>query len=671
MPSNPLPISAVQITDPFWRRETELVRSAVIPYQWEALNDRIPDAAPSWWMHNMRAAARAIAARKAGRYMPRQTMPFIVKDAPDRKNADPDAFYGWAFQDSDGYKWLEAVAYQLARRPDAALQAQAQQAIDAIRVAQEDDGYLDTFYTVLDRDRAFTNLKDHHELYCFGHLAEAAVAWRQATGRDDLLDIARRFGRCISRRFGPEGARGCPGHEIAEMALFCLYEETGEEEWLRLACFFLDVRGTEPSTFALEENARRRAEGQPELPVTAARYAYYQAHMPVRQMREAVGHAVRQMYLCSGMADAARLTGDAAMLAACKRLWDSAVHEKMYVTGGVGGTHEGEAFSRPYDLPSDTAYSETCAAVGLAFFARRMLQLAPCAEYADVMEQALYNTVLAGMALDGERFFYVNPLEVDPAACAADKRLVHVKPERQKWFSCACCPPNIARLVSSLPAYMVTVSPDTAYFHLYIGGELRVPLGGGKLAIRMDADLLRDGQINVTILAGCAKGALAFRIPGWTRNAVIEGNGKEIRTENGYYIVTGAWQAGDTVRLDFPMPVRALAAHPLVRETADMLCFARGPLIYCAEQADNGALLHLLRVSPESTKSAQVEPLDIAGLTLPTLTVPGARILPPDHAALYADWQPPRTEKTDIRLIPYFAWNNRGLGEMRVWIHMN
>ena len=667
--TQPLSLSAARITDAFWTREMELVREAVIPYQWEALNDRVPDAAPSWWMHNMRAAARAIAARKAGRYMPKQKMPFIVIQPEENETPAQDAFYGWAFQDSDGYKWLEAVAYQLMHSPDSALQAQAQEAIDAIAAAQEDDGYLDTFYTVLGRERAFTNLKDHHELYCFGHLTEAAVAWHQATGHDDLLNIARRFGRCISSRFGEGKKRGCPGHEIAEMALFRLYEETGEEEWLRLACFFLDVRGTEPSTFALEENERRKAQGQPELPVTAERYAYYQAHMPVRQMREATGHAVRQMYLCSGMADAARITGDAEMLNACKRLWDSATKEKMYVTGGVGGTHEGEAFSRPYDLPSDTAYSETCAAVGLAFFARRMLQIEPDSRYADVMEQALYNTVLAGMSLDGKRFFYVNPLEVDPAACETDKRLSHVKPERQKWFSCACCPPNIARLVSSLPAYMVTQAADAAYFHLYIGCECALTLNGKEIRVRMDADLLRDGKVKLTVLSGTAEGNLAFRIPGWTNNPCINAGSKEKTVENGYCVLKGNWQPGDTVDIMFPMPVRALSASPLVRETADMLCISRGPLIYCAEEKDNGELLHLLRVSPECVDQAETVWLDINGLRVPAIVLSAHRIKPEPSAALYTDWRKPETEKQRVTLIPYFAWNNRGVGEMRVWMH--
>ena len=662
----PLSLKQVRIRDPFWQRMMALVRDAVIPYQWEALNDRVPDAAPSYWMHNMRAAARAIAARKAGLHAPAQAIGGIVLEPKPGDPVREDGRYGWVFQDSDGYKWLEAVAYQLMLRPDESLRSQAQQAIDAIAAAQEEDGYLNTYYTVLGREHAFTNLKDHHELYCFGHLAEAAVAWHQATGQRDLLEITRRFGDCIARRFGPEGQRGCPGHEIAEMALFRLYEETGEEKWKELACFFLDVRGTEPNTFALEENSRRAAQGLPPLPVTSERYAYYQAHLPVRAMREATGHAVRQMYLCSGMADAARLTGDEAMRDACRRLWDSVVREKLYVTGGVGGTHVGEAFSRPYDLPSDTAYSETCAAIGLAFFARRMLQLEPDSGFADVMEQALYNTILAGMALDGKSFFYVNPLEVDPAACAADQRLEHVKPVRQKWFGCACCPPNIARIVSSLPAYVLTGRADALYFHLYTACEIRTELNGQPLTLDMEADLLRDGRVTVTVRKGCAEGTLAFRIPGWTREPVLTAEGKACREEKGYRCFTGRWQPGDRVSLDFPMPVRALQGNPLLKETLGELCFSRGPLVYCAEEADNGKRLHLLRADPHA--AVEVTPLKIADLTLPALRMPARRITADERAPLYADWQAPVTEPAELTLIPYFAWNNRGEGEMRVWL---
>ena len=665
--SSPLPLTQVHITDAFWKREMDLIRNTVLPYQWAALNDRVEGAVPSWWMHNMRAAARVVAARKAGKARPsRQQVPGMVSEGPSPDQADPDFFYGWVFQDSDGYKWIEAASCQLSVLPDEALRSQVQEAVDAIRAAQEEDGYLDTFYTITGIENAFTNLKDHHELYCFGHLAEAAVAWWQATGNDDLLQVTRRFAACIARRFGPGKERGCPGHEIAEMALFRLYEATGEQEWMDLAQFFLDVRGTDPSTFALEENVRRKRSGQPELPVTADRYEYYQAHLPVRQMKEATGHAVRQMYLCSGMADSARLRKDAALREACERLWHSAVAEKMYVTGGVGATHVGEAFSRPWDLPSDTAYSETCAAIGLVFFARRMLQMQAKGEYADVMERALYNTVLSGMALDGKSFFYVNPLEVDPAACEKDTRLSHVKPVRQKWFGCACCPPNIARLLSSLGAYLVTCREDTICFHLYIDSEIEASLANSPLRLRLSANLLKDGKVQLTILSGSGEGTLAFRIPEWSGAWHCSAPGKEAREEEGYLFLRGRWQEGDTVSLDFSMPVRALTGHPLIRETAHQVCFSRGPLVYCAEEKDNGPLLHLLRALPEA--EARVEWQEIGGVDLPVLRMDALRQEVTD-GALYRPLAAPRESGVTLRLIPYFAWANRGKGEMRVWLY--
>lgn len=665
--SAPLPLNRVRITDAFWQREMNLVRQVVIPYQWEALNDRIPGAAPSWWMHNMRAAAKVVAARKAGQEVHiRQKITGMVVEGPDLAEAEPDFFYGWAFQDSDGYKWIEAASYQLILQPDAALQAQVQQAVEAIIAAQEEDGYLDTFYTLTGRERAFTNLKDHHELYCFGHLVEGAIAWREATGREDLLDAARRFAACIGRRFAPGKERGCPGHEIAEMALLRLYETTGERQWLELANFFLDVRGAAPNTFALEENTRRAAEGQPPLPVSGERYRYYQAHQPVREQAEAVGHAVRQMYLASGMADAARVNRDEDMWAACEKIWHSTAREKMYVTGGVGATHVGEAFSRPFDLPSDTAYSETCAAIGLVFFARRMLQAVPRAEYGDVMERALNNTVLAGMAMDGKSFFYVNPLEVDPAACESDERLAHVKPVRQKWFGCACCPPNVARLLSSLGNYVMTQGPDTLYFHLYISCMAETEWQGQSLRLGMEADLMRDGKIAVKVLSGATHGTLAFRIPGWAAGRQISCPGKECREAEGYLYLTGDWQEGDVVSLAFEMPIQRLQGDPRVREIRHQLCYARGPMVYCVEEADNGLALHLLRALP------QEEPVlswrEIGGVKLPALQVKGRR-LGNAASALYSPWQPPQEEETTLTLIPYFAWCNRQPGEMRVWLY--
>ena len=436
--SRTLDLKSVRITDTFWGREQELVRTEVIPYQWEALNDRIPDAAPSYCMRNFKVAGRLMREKKeqGSRFIaPAYSFRGFQALPEDPANPDPDKFYGFVFQDSDFAKWIEAVAYSLTNHPDAALEKVADEAIDIVCAAQAENGYLDTYYIINGMDRIFTNLRDHHELYCFGHLAEGAIAYYQATGKEKLLGAVKRYADFLCMKFGEEEGKckGYPGHEIAEMALARLYELTGEKKYLELGSFFLDMRGRRPYYFDLEEAERAEHEGRPyRQPGEELRFQYHQAHLPVREQSEAVGHAVRAVYLYSGMADVARLTGDAALVQACGRLWNSIVREKLYITGGIGGTHVGEAFSFPYDLPNDTAYSETCAAIGLAFFARRMLQLQADSQYGDVMEQALYNTVLAGMALDGKSFFYVNPLEVLPEACRRDERKRHVKPVRDR-----------------------------------------------------------------------------------------------------------------------------------------------------------------------------------------------------------------------------------------------
>ena len=683
--SKPLDLHQVHVTDPFWLREMDLVRNEVIPYQWEALNDRVPGASPSWWMHNMRAAARRQAAARGGKpWNPAKNMRF--ETLPEKgETPDPDAFYGFAFQDTDGYKWLESVSYQLMRQPDEQLQATAQSAVDAICAAQDPDGYLDTYYILGNREQAFSNLKDMHELYCLGHLTEAAVAWHQATGREDLLQAACRYADCVAARIGREEGklRGYPGHEIAEMALVRLWEETGEDRFLEQARYFIDERGQEPSFFAQEEMRR----GRKDLPSSSG-YAYHQAHQPVRDQREAVGHAVRAMYLYSGMADVARITGDESLRKACETLWESTVQQKRYITGGVGATHVGEAFSRPYDLPSDTAYSETCASIGLAFFARRMLQLRPDSRYADIMEEALYNTVLAGMALDGKSFFYVNPLASDPKACATDSRLGHVKPIRQKWFGCACCPPNIARIVSSLPAYAYTASKDTLYVHLYVAGEVQTSLNGSPLKLRVESAMPWDGTVRLVVEEGSAEGTISVRLPGWSKDPKVTPvtlssiltpsmhealvDPKEIKEQDGYLAMSGTWSAGDRIEMTFDMPVRIMKANTHVRELSDQVCFCRGPIVWCAEAADNGGELQNWRVDAASLAGnpdqIHMEEIQIDGVTLRKLRVPARKTVPSEDDLLYREWEPDREEPGELTLIPYFAWDNRGENEMRVWL---
>ena len=704
--SRPLDLKQVTITDAFWNREQELVRKEVIPYQWEALNDRIADAAPSYCMHNFRAAGRMMREkREMGKaYMaPKYTFRGFNTLPADPTKPEPDKFYGFVFQDSDFSKWIEAVAYSLIQYPDAQLEQTADEAIDLVCAAQLENGYLDTYYIINGMDRAFTNLKDHHELYCLGHLIEGAIAYYQATGKDKLLNAARRYADYVAAYFGSQegGCKGYPGHEIVEMALVRLYEVTGEDKYLKLSQFFLNQRGIKPYYFDQEEQKRAALEGSveqlPKFDENEERYAYYQAHKPVREQSEAVGHAVRAVYLYSGMADVARLMLDDAMYAACQRLWESIVREKLYVTGGIGGTSHGEAFSFPFDLPNDTAYSETCAAIGLVFFASRMLEIKAESRYADVCELALYNTVLSGMALDGKSFFYVNPLEVLPEACYKDSRKSHVKSVRQKWFGCACCPPNIARIVSSVASYAYTEREDTLWFHLYMGSILTKKIGPQEINLKVETEMPWNGHVSVHIqtqkIVPCT---LAMRIPGWSDSGnakvicggfstniawktegenlqVSQSNLQEIFVQDGYLYLRGEWQTEDSISLDFSMGVHMVTADGRVCEDIGKVTFVRGPIVYCMEEADNGKNLHLYKADIDrigtDCRNIAVEMTEELGHSMATLKVPGKRRLVTSlKNTLYREYMPARYEDVTLRWIPYYAWCNRGEGEMRVWI---
>ena len=669
--NTPLSLRNMQIKDAFWKNEMELVRREVLPYQWNALNDRVEGAAPSFCMRNFRIAGKLNHQRREqGQEFQEPKYTFRGFEAlPEDPEHLEDKFYGFVFQDSDFSKWIEAVGYSLAQHPDPELEKTADEAIELVCAAQQEDGYLDTYYIINGRDKTFTNLRDNHELYCFGHLVEGAVAYYEATGKDRLLNAARRFADYIDGYFGPEEGKckGYPGHEIAEMALVRLYEVTGEDRYLQLGRFFIDERGKQPCYFGQEEHEH----GHEDEHEKQMKYQYHQAHLPVRQQTEAVGHAVRAVYLYSGMADIARLTKDESLYAACRRLWESIVNEKMYVTAGIGGTHIGEAFSFPYDLPDDTAYAETCASIGLAFFARRMLEIAPEAEYANVMERALYNGILSGMALDGKSFFYVNPLSVNPQACQKDERKFHVKAVRQKWFGCACCPPNIARLVSSVAAYAYTENEDTLWTHLYIGGEITKRAGESQLTLRMESGIPWDGRAKMTVQAGePVNCTLAFRLPGWCGNeapAITAPDGIERTDRDGYCYLTGNWSDGDVVALDFPMKTRLVRANNRVREDLGKLAVLRGPITYCLEEADNGPDLHLCRIDPAHIGEAKTVHMEIDGVKLDRLELPGLRE-EPDNGPLYWEYAPARTRPVTLKFIPYFAWANRGEGEMLVWV---
>ena len=639
--AKPLPLTGMQVTDRFFAPRIDLVRTQMLPYQWEALNDRLKDTEPSHCIENFRIAA----------------------------GISRGEYHGMVFQDSDLYKWLEAVAYQLAVRPDPSLREAADSAIRLIGQAQTPEGYLNTYYQTHPDERRFSNLQNNHELYCAGHLIEAAVAFAQAVGDTRLLDVARRYADLIDRVFGPEEGKlhGYPGHEIIEMALVRLFRLTGEERYLRLARYFIDQRGQAPLYF--EEEARRDGNRDFVWNETFMRYQYYQAGKPVREQTEAEGHAVRAVYLYSGMADVAAETGDQTLFEACRTLFDNILSRRMYITGAIGSTHVGEAFTYDYDLPNESVYAETCAQIGLCFFAQRMLNSEMDGRYADVIERALYNSVLSGMSLDAKRFFYVNPLEVVPEACEKDDRLRHVKPQRQKWFGCACCPPNLARFLGSLPSYAFSAGGDTLYMHLYIGGEVRVALAHAEVHLSVESDYPWDGRVRLTVHTPGEYG-IAVRISGWCRGYELKVNGESVSSEpvRGYVSLNRVWREEDTVELNLKMPVTLMRANPAVRADTGKLCVVRGPLVYSLEEADNGKDLHLLRLPLQTAFEVHDEPQLLGGIR--TIRCNAFR-----RSKSFAEGQlyapvcgAEEMTETQLTWIPYFAWANREPGEMAVWI---
>lgn len=667
--SRPISLKNFAIGDStFWKEKMELVRKEVIPYQWEILNDRVENAAPSFCMRNFKVAGKLMKEKKEqGENFTEPVFTFRgFESLPEDKNHLEDKFYGFVFQDSDFFKWIEAVAYSLMNHPDKELEEIGDKAIGIVCLAQQENGYLDTYYIINGMDKIFTNLRDHHELYCFGHLVEGAVAYYEATGKDKLLNAAIRFAGFIDNYFGrePEKCKGYPGHEIAEMALIRLYETTGDEKYLNLSRFFIEERGKEPYYFTEKEKHD-----------TPTNLEYHQSHLPARKQEEATGHAVRAVYLYSGMADLARITKDKEMQEACKKLWRSITREKMYITGGIGSTHMGEAFSYPFDLPNDTAYAETCASIGLVFFARRMLEMDIKAEYADVMEQALYNTVLSGMSLDGKSFFYVNPLEVLPEACHKDERKFHVKPVRQNWFGCACCPPNLSRLVSSLPCYAYTENEDTIFMHLYLGGQLEKELDGKKAVFEILTDYPWEDKVSISYKGeNSVHMKLAIRIPGWCPSWNITVNNEKQGTldlEQGYYYIEKNWNKGDTVELQMKILPRVLVASPKVREDIGKAAIMKGPIVYCMEERDNSKDLHLYKLCPEMPITSSI--LKINGKDFPVLIAKGKKLEEQADTGdnrLYREYQPEKYKETDITLIPYYLWANRGENEMSVWIRV-
>lgn len=644
-------LSSFRIQDSFWSYFQDLVKDTVIPYQEQILKDELPDVEKSHAIENFRIAA----------------------------GESDGEYYGMVFQDSDVAKWLEAVAYSLTLSPDPELEKRADDIIALIGRAQQEDGYLNTYFTVKEPEHRWQNLHDCHELYCAGHMIEAAVAYYEATGKRNLLDIMCRMADHIDHRFGKGKTRGVPGHEEIELALLRLYRATGEDRYLHLAQYFIDERGTEPDYFEEEEKNR----GWHYWSTDGSNRNYAQNYAPVRKQDHAAGHSVRAMYLYTAMADLAGEIHDDALWQACLRLFDNTVNRQMYITGGIGSTVHGEAFTTDYDLPNDTIYAETCASIGLVFFARRMLELKPDRRFSDVMERALYNGVLSGMQHDGKRFFYVNPLEVIPGLSGQQQEYRHVLPKRPKWYACACCPPNIARLLTSLSVYAwgEAIHPkttdadrtDTLYSHLYIGGTFTSKAGGG-VTIKTETGYPWNGTVRYTVLPEQTEAdfTLSVRIPGWCSTFSFSLNGNVLDQEtldirDGYLYLNRSWKSGDLLELTLDLPVRRIYANPLVRENAGRVALMRGPLVYCLEQEDNGAQLQTIRIPKDAALSA-FETADPVLGSYTAVSVSGLRLIP--DGSLYSE-QPAKAESVPLHAIPYYLWGNRSEGEMRVWISEN
>jgi DUF1680 family protein len=641
-----IPLKNVKVKDKFWSKYIKLAREVVIPYQWEAINDRIPDAEPSHAMKNFRIAA----------------------------GLEKGEFHGMVFQDSDVSKWLEAVGYSLETNPDFELEKNADEVIDILEKAQRLDGYLDTYFILKEPENRWTNLAECHELYCAGHFFEAAAAYYNATNKRKVLDIACRFADYIDITFGPEEGKihGYDGHPEVELALFKLYKVTGNEKYLKLSKYFLDERGAKPDFFEMQREKRGRKDFWQGGIDGKWGKKYFQTHLPIREQDSAEGHAVRAVYLCMAMADVAAETGDMELFKACRNLWINIVSRRMYITGGIGSTSIGESFTFDYDLPNDTVYAETCASIGLAFFAYRMLMIEPKGEYADIMEKVLYNTIIGGMSQDGKGFFYVNPLEVNPEACEKNPIKYHVKPVRQKWFTCACCPPNITRTLTSLGQYIYTVNEEIIYTNLYIGGEVAINIANDQIKLIQKTEYPWNEKISIKIVTKeKTKFVLALRIPSWCNNAEIKVNNEAININetniNGYAMVDREWKDDDEVEIILKMSILRMKANPLVRADIGKVAIQRGPLVYCLEETDNGSNLHEIYL-PKETKLEENFEKDLLGGVM-TIKGEAERILNNKwEDQLYSPEIKEEYDPVSIKFVPYYSWANRGIGEMIVWM---
>jgi uncharacterized protein len=610
----PLPLDAVDLADDFWEPRRRINREVTLPSQYRHLED-------TGRLDNFRRASEKIGGEYQGIY----------------------------FNDSDVYKWLEAAAWTLAEKPDPNLERMVDAAITEIEDAQEPDGYLNTYFTFERAAERWTDF-DLHEMYCAGHLFQAAVAHFRATGSERLLDVALRFADHICDTFGPEEGKrqAVDGHEEVEMALVELYRVTGERRYLDGARYFADARG----------------HGLLGRPYGLHDPSYSQDHEPLRDQSEVVGHAVRAMYLYSGAADVYAETGELDLMQALKRLWKNMATRRMYVSGALGSRYEGEAFGKDFELPNERAYAETCAGIGSMMWNWRMLGIEGEARYADLIEYTLYNAVLPGLSLDGQHYFYQNPLADDGTH------------RRQPWFGCACCPPNVARLLASLPGYFYSTSEGAVWVHLYAEGAATLELDDNRtISLRQRTRYPWDGRVEMDVEAE-GEFSVILRIPAWCEEgAAVQVNGQLVDVEispGSYAKLRRKWRPGDTISMDLSMPVRCVECHPYVAENAGRAVLMRGPILYCVEQTDNpGVDLRDLVLNGESP-TVRFDPELLGGVVV---LQDVAQLDSPDDGwedRIYRTVHPrevdEQTRATPVTAVPYYAWANREPGAMRVWL---
>jgi len=623
-----VPYSAVRIKNGFWANRQAINRQVSLQHGYKMLEK-------AGNFHNLRMAA----GWETGKY------------------------YGYNFADEDVYKWLEALAWEMGNCPDDELQRMADEVITLISAAQQPDGYLDSYYQVVEPHRKWANLDFGHELYCAGHLFQAAIAFHRAVNDDRLLQVSRKLADHIDTVFGPGRKEGTCGHPEIEMALVELYRTTSEAKYLHLAQFFIDQRG--------KRIMKGMGSQGPE---------YHQDHIPVRQATEAAGHAVRQMYLLTGVADLYMETGEQALWEVTNRLWLDITQSKMFITGGVGSRYDGEAFGESYELPPDQCYCETCAAIGNLMWNWRLLLVSGDARYADLIERTLYNGILSSPAFDGRHFFYVNPLMLRSGRSmrqSTNPSKGITLTGRPEWHEVACCPPNVMRLFSSLAHYLVTTNDNGIQVHQYAPAEISLSLASGRqLMLSIETEYPWEGAVQLTVNeTDGSPWQLGLRIPGWCPSARVSVNGEPVTAheiKKGYLVLNRPWRANDKVRLELSLAAEFIESNPRVDATRECLAIQRGPMVYCLEAIDNPDL-NLVDIQLEETsalRSSWREELFPEGVMV---------IQAKGYALESGDWQSQLYNRLDsdkdlrrtpqsLMAIPYYAWANRGLDAMRVWV---